>query len=186
MLVQRTGRGAHLHYSSRPSRSSAFLSPTPEQLLKKDIAYALVAAIRRGDEDDDPAVKMCVRPKATSVILVCQILADDDGADSNAPPVPRAALLSERFIRRVVTSLEADQIEERRLAAERVLRAINDGGSFSMMHTFVVHLQSTPPEHSPAVANLLQQLDLFVSHHIRCLMFLMTLVFFQFFSSRTL
>lgn len=39
---------------------------------------------------------------------------------------------------------------------------IRDGGSFSMMHTLLVHLQSAPPEHSPVVAGLLLQLDLLV------------------------
>nr|CAB3475651.1 unnamed protein product [Digitaria exilis] len=39
---------------------------------------------------------------------------------------------------------------------------IKDGGSFSMMHTLLVHLQSAPPEHSPVVAGLLLQLDLLV------------------------
>ncbi|CAO2199698.1 unnamed protein product [Urochloa humidicola] len=199
------------------------LSPTPEQLAEMDMAEALVSTIRRGDDDavDTAAVKMCVKPKAASVILLSQILADGGGADSDAPPVPRAALLSDRFIRSVAASLEAEQIEERmaamrillrciwedghcrssiadksssslgaildafhavgdadkndivrflyellklkkRSAAERVLRTIKEGGSFSMMHTLLVHLQSAPPEHSPVVAGLLLQLDLLV------------------------
>ncbi|CAO2161689.1 unnamed protein product [Urochloa humidicola] len=199
------------------------LSPTPEQLAEMDMAEALVSTIRRGDDADDPAaVKMCVKPKAASVILLSQILADGGGGDSDdTPPVPRAALLSDRFIRSVAASLEAEHIEERmaamrillrciwedghcrssiadksssslgavldafhavgdadkndivrflyellklkkRSAAERVLRTIKEGGSFSMMHTLLVHLQSAPPEHSPVVAGLLLQLDLLV------------------------
>ncbi|XP_025819459.1 putative E3 ubiquitin-protein ligase LIN [Panicum hallii] len=189
------------------------LSPTPEQLVEMDMAEALVSTIRRGDEDP---LKMCIKPKAASVILLSQVLIEG-GTDSSTSPVPRSALLSERFIRSVAASLEAGQVEERlaamrillrciwedghcrssiaeksslgavldafhavgdadkfdivrflyellklkkRSAAERVLRAIKDGGSFSMMHTLLVHLQSAPPEHSPVVAGLLLQLDL--------------------------
>ncbi|VAH59282.1 unnamed protein product [Triticum turgidum subsp. durum] len=51
---------------------------------------------------------------------------------------------------------------KRRSAAERVLRAIKEGSSFSMMHTLLVYLQSTTPEQSPVVAGLLLQLDLLV------------------------
>ncbi|CAL4959147.1 unnamed protein product [Urochloa decumbens] len=51
---------------------------------------------------------------------------------------------------------------KKRSAAERVLRTIKEGGSLSMMHTLLVHLQSAPPEHSPVVAGLLLQLDLLV------------------------
>ncbi|KAG2586001.1 hypothetical protein PVAP13_5NG002500 [Panicum virgatum] len=192
------------------------LAPTPEQLVEMDMAEALVSTIRRGDEDP---LKMCIKPKAASVILLSQVLAEG-GADSSTSPVPRSALLSERFIRSVAASLEAEQVEERlaamrillrciwedghcrssiadkssqlgavldafhavgdadkldivrflyellklkkRSAAERVLRAIKDGGSFSMMHTLLVYLQSAPPEHSPVVAGLLLQLDLLV------------------------
>ncbi|OEL31842.1 putative E3 ubiquitin-protein ligase LIN-1 [Dichanthelium oligosanthes] len=191
------------------------LSPTPEQLVEMDMAEALVSTIRRGDEDP---LKMCINPKAASVILLSQILVEG-GTDSSTSPVPRAALLSERFIRSVTVSLEAEQVEERlaamrillrciwedghcrssiieksslgavldafhavgdadkfdivrflyellklkkRSATERVLRAIKDGGSFSMMHTLLVYLQSAPPEHTPVVAGLLLQLDLLV------------------------
>ncbi|KAJ1281869.1 hypothetical protein BS78_03G006500 [Paspalum vaginatum] len=194
------------------------LAPTPEQLLDMDMAEALVSTVRRGDEDP---LKMCVSPKAASVILLSQILAaaDAGAADSSTAPVPRSALLSERFVRSVAASLEAEQVEERmaavrillrcvwedghcrsgiveksslgalldafhavgdadridtvrflyellklkkRSAAERLLRTIKDGGTFSMMHTLLVYLQSAPPEHSPVIAGLLLQLDLLV------------------------
>ncbi|XP_022682940.1 putative E3 ubiquitin-protein ligase LIN-1 [Setaria italica] len=197
------------------------LSPTPEQLVEMDMAEALVSTIRRGD-DEDPPLRMCIKPKAASVILLSQILAEaGTDRDSSTLPVPRSALLSERFVRSVAVSLEAEQVEERlaamrillrciwedghcrstiadkaslgavldafhavgdadkfdivrflyellklkkyaRSAAERVLRTIKDGGSFSRMHTLLVHLQSAPPEHSPVVAGLLLQLDLLV------------------------
>ncbi|CAD6240689.1 unnamed protein product [Miscanthus lutarioriparius] len=194
------------------------LTPAPEQLVEMDLAEALVATIRRGG-DEDP-LKMCVSPKAASVILLSQILVEAAGAeDSSTSPVPRSALLSERFIRSLAASLEAEPVEERlaamrillrciwedghcrssiaekaslgavldafhvvgdadkmdivrflyellklkkRSAAERLLRTIKEGSSFSMMHTLLVYLQSVPPEHSPVVAGLLLQLDLLV------------------------
>ncbi|CAD6233636.1 unnamed protein product [Miscanthus lutarioriparius] len=187
-------------------------------LVEMDLAEALVTTIRRG-EDEDP-LKMCVSPKAASVILLGQILVEAAGAaDSSTSPVPRSALLSERFIRSLAASLEAEPVEERlaamrillrciwedghcrssiaekaslgavldafhavgdadkidivrflyellklkkRSAPERLLRTIKEGGSFSMMHTLLVYLQSAPPEHSPVVAGLLLQLDLLV------------------------
>ncbi|TVU22994.1 hypothetical protein EJB05_32719, partial [Eragrostis curvula] len=99
------------------------LSPTPEQLAEMDMADALVSAIRR--EQDDP-LKMCVKPKAASVILLSQLLvyfelADaSDSSSSAAAPVPRAALLSER--------LEADLVDERLAAVRILLRCIAEDG----------------------------------------------------------
>ena len=99
------------------------LAPTPEQLVEMDMAEALVSTIRRGDEDP---LRMCIKPKAASVILLSQVLSEEGGGgtdrdrDSSTAPVPRSALLSERFIRSVAASLEAEQVEER-LAAMRIL-----------------------------------------------------------------
>ncbi|PNT70211.1 hypothetical protein BRADI_2g07750v3 [Brachypodium distachyon] len=193
------------------------LSPSVEQLVEMDMADALVSAVRRGDEDP---LDMCVKPKAASVILLSQILSEEAAGDrDSSQPVPRSALVSERFVRSTVMVLEAEQVEvrvaamrillrcvaedghcrgsiveklslgavldafhvvgdadkfdivrflselvklKRRSAAERVLRAIKEGGSFSMMHTLLVYLQSTTPEQSPVVAGLLLQLDLLV------------------------
>jgi len=100
------------------------LSPTPEQLVEMDMAEALVSTIRRSDED---ALKMCIKPKAASVILLSQVLAEG-GADSSTSPVPRSALLSERFIRSVAASLEAEQVEERLAAMRILLRCIWEDG----------------------------------------------------------
>ena len=100
------------------------LSPTPEQLVEMDMAEALVSTIRRGDEDP---LRMCIKPKAASVILLSQVLAEEGGGgtdrdrDSSTAPVPRSALLSERFIRSVAASLGAEQVLDERLAAMRIL-----------------------------------------------------------------
>ena len=100
------------------------LSPTPEQLVEMDMAEALVSTIRRGDEDP---LKMCIKPKAASVILLSQVLSEEGGGgtdrdrDSSTAPVPRSALLSERFIRSVAASLGAEQVLDERLAAMRIL-----------------------------------------------------------------
>uniref|UniRef100_A0A0E0JFY7 RING-type E3 ubiquitin transferase n=1 Tax=Oryza punctata TaxID=4537 RepID=A0A0E0JFY7_ORYPU len=191
------------------------LSPSPEQLVEMDMADALVSTIRRAD---DGAINMCVKPKAASVILLSQILLEG-GRDSSSPAVPKSALVSERFVRSVAASLEAEQVEERvaavrillrcvaedghcrnsivensalaavldafhvvgdgdkfdivrllsellklkrRSVADRLLRAIKEASSFSMMHTLLVYLQSATPEQSPVVAGLLLQLDLLV------------------------
>uniref|UniRef100_A0A0E0BZG5 RING-type E3 ubiquitin transferase n=2 Tax=Oryza meridionalis TaxID=40149 RepID=A0A0E0BZG5_9ORYZ len=105
------------------------LSPSPEQLVEMDMADALVATIRRGGGDDDggAVVKMCVKPKAASVILLSQILVDG-GRDSSSPAVPRSALVSERFIRSVAASLEAEQVEERVAAVRILLRCVAEDG----------------------------------------------------------
>ncbi|KAI5006129.1 hypothetical protein ZWY2020_033372 [Hordeum vulgare] len=193
------------------------LSPSVEQLVEMDMGEALVATIRRADEAD--ALNMCVKPKSASVILLSQILSESGVGRESTPPVPRSALVSERFVRSTALVLEAEQVEVRvaamrilmrcvgedghcrssiveklavgavldafhvvgdadkfeivrflsellklrkRSAAERVLRAIKEGSSFSMMHTLLVYLQSTTPEQTPVVAGLLLQLDLLV------------------------
>ena len=100
------------------------LAPTPEQLVEMDMAKALVSTIRRGDEDP---LRMGINPKAASVILLSQVLAEEGGGgtdrdrDSSTAPVPRSALLSERFIRSVAASLGAEQVLDERLAAMRIL-----------------------------------------------------------------
>ncbi|KAF0917346.1 hypothetical protein E2562_017519 [Oryza meyeriana var. granulata] len=99
------------------------LSPSPEQLVEMDMADELVSTIRRGD---DGAVKMCVKPKAASVILLSQVLLEG-GRDSSSP-VAKSALVSERFIRSVAASLEAEQVEERIAAVRILLRCITEDG----------------------------------------------------------
>ena len=70
---------------------------------------------------------MGINPKAASVILLSQVLAEEGGGgtdrdrDSSTAPVPRSALLSERFIRSVAASLGAEQVLDERLAAMRIL-----------------------------------------------------------------
>uniref|UniRef100_A0A0E0FIZ5 RING-type E3 ubiquitin transferase n=1 Tax=Oryza nivara TaxID=4536 RepID=A0A0E0FIZ5_ORYNI len=105
------------------------LSPSPEQLVEMDMADALVATIRRGGGDDDggAVVKMCVKPKAASVILLSQILVEG-GRDSSSPAVAKSALVSERFIRSVAASLEAEQVEERVAAVRILLRCVAEDG----------------------------------------------------------
>jgi hypothetical protein len=104
------------------------LSPTPEQLVEMDMAEALVSTIRRAD-DEDPPLRMCIKPKAASVILLSQILAEAGAdRDSSTSPVPRSALLSERFVRSVAVSLEAEQVEERLAAMRILLRCIWEDG----------------------------------------------------------
>ncbi|XP_039847040.1 uncharacterized protein LOC120706449 [Panicum virgatum] len=88
------------------------------------MAKALVSTIRRGDEDP---LRMGINPKAASVILLSQVLAEEGGGgtdrdrDSSMAPVPRSALLSERFIRSVAASLGVEQVLNERLAAMRIL-----------------------------------------------------------------
>ncbi|WOL08341.1 E3 ubiquitin-protein ligase [Canna indica] len=48
----------------------------------------------------------------------------------------------------------------RRLSNEQLLRVIKGGGTFSMMHTLLVYLQTALMDQSPIVAGLLLQLDL--------------------------
>ena len=56
-----------------------------------------------------------------------QVLTEEGGGgtdrdrDSSTAPVPRSALLSERFIRSVAASLGAEQVLDERLAAMRIL-----------------------------------------------------------------
>ena len=75
-----------------------------------------------------------INPKAASVILLSQVLAEEGGGgtdrdrDSSTAPVPRSALLSERFIRSVAASLEAEQVEERLAAMRILLRCIWEDG----------------------------------------------------------
>lgn len=99
------------------------LSPSPEQLIEMDMADALVSTIRQGDED---ALKMCVKPKAASVILLSQIIGE--GGRGSKSLVPRSALVSERFVRSVAVSLEAEQVEERVAAVRILLRCIGEDG----------------------------------------------------------
>jgi hypothetical protein len=102
------------------------LSPTVEQLVEMDMAEALVAAIRRVEEED--AVNMCVKPKAASVILLSQILSEAGVGVDNTTPVPRSALVSERFVRSTALVLDAEQVEVRVAGMRILLRCIAEDG----------------------------------------------------------
>lgn len=102
------------------------LSPSVEQLVEMDMADALVSAVRRGDEDP---LDMCVKPKAASVILLSQILSEEAAGDrDSSQPVPRSALVSERFVRSTVMVLEAEQVEVRVAAMRILLRCVAEDG----------------------------------------------------------
>lgn len=132
------------------------LAPSPEQLLDMDMADDLVNAIRRqhDDEADTPtsAVKMCVKPKAASVLLLSQllvVLADDvDDSSSAAAVVPRAALLSDKFIRGVLSSLESDMVDEKLAAVRILLKCIGEDG----------HCRSSIADKAAASSSLLSAL----------------------------
>uniref|UniRef100_A0A0D9UYS1 RING-type E3 ubiquitin transferase n=1 Tax=Leersia perrieri TaxID=77586 RepID=A0A0D9UYS1_9ORYZ len=106
------------------------LSPSPEQLVEMDMADALVSTVRRagGDGDGDDVVKMCVKPKTAAVILLSRILVDGDRNGSSPGAVAKSALVSERFVRSVAASLEAEEVEEKVAAVRILLRCVAEDG----------------------------------------------------------
>ncbi|XXG48025.1 hypothetical protein AAC387_Pa02g2572 [Persea americana] len=99
------------------------LKPSWTNLVEMDMVESLLMVIKRKEEDP---IKMCLKPKTASVLLLAHILRGID--EDNVPMVARA-VVSERAVESVVGSLEADWVEERIASVGILLRCIEVDGN---------------------------------------------------------
>ncbi|XP_042429376.1 putative E3 ubiquitin-protein ligase LIN isoform X1 [Zingiber officinale] len=107
------------------------------------------------------------RIAATGIVLKCM---GEDGRSRKliaervqlAPVLESFAIVNDMERFQIICFLFELAKLSRRLSNEKVLQAIKGGGAFSMMHSLLIYLQTTPMEQSPVVAGLLLQLDLLV------------------------
>ncbi|KAI3714645.1 hypothetical protein L6452_21603 [Arctium lappa] len=98
------------------------LKPSISSFLQMDMANVLLNVVQK---KEDEFLKMCVKPKAASVLLLGQIIAsEDDGAVSEVV----RSLISGKTIECVVRSLHSDWTDERIAAVRILLRCIQEDG----------------------------------------------------------
>ncbi|KAI3701448.1 hypothetical protein L6452_26532 [Arctium lappa] len=99
------------------------LRPSTASLVQMDMADSLLSVVNKRE---DEFFKMCIKPKAASVILLGRIVAsgDDDGAVFEV--IKR--VISGKVIERIIDSLESDWTEERITAICILLRCMQEDG----------------------------------------------------------
>nr|KAJ0203061.1 hypothetical protein LSAT_V11C500282180 [Lactuca sativa] len=98
------------------------LRPSITIFLQMDMANSLLSVVQKRE---DEFVKMCVKPKAASVLLLAQIIEnEDDGAVSEVIK----SLVSGKAIEGIIRSLESEWKEERIASVRILLRCIHEDG----------------------------------------------------------
>ncbi|XP_071689321.1 putative E3 ubiquitin-protein ligase LIN-1 [Rutidosis leptorrhynchoides] len=98
------------------------LKPSISTFLITDIANELLTVIQKRE---DEFLKMCMKPKSASVLLLAQILENED---DNAILEVIRSLVSSKAIESIIKSVESESIEERIAVLRILLRCIHDDG----------------------------------------------------------
>ncbi|PWA97194.1 regulatory associated protein of TOR, Zinc finger, RING/FYVE/PHD-type [Artemisia annua] len=98
------------------------LKPSISTFLEMDMADSLLSVVQKRE---DEFLKMCMRPKEASVVLLAQIIENDDGG---VVLEIIKSLVSSKAIESIIKSLESDSKEERIAAMKILLRCIQEDG----------------------------------------------------------
>ncbi|KAM7519314.1 hypothetical protein LguiB_018276 [Lonicera macranthoides] len=98
------------------------LRPLTTTLLEMDVVDLLLTIIRRNEDD---TIKMCMKAKTASVLLLGQILKSED--KSTVSEITKR-VFSAKVIENIVRSLEAGMVEERIAAVGILLRCMEEDG----------------------------------------------------------
>ena len=98
------------------------LRPSTVSLADMDMVNSLIKVIKKKEED---LLKMCLKPKTASVLLLGQILGSRE--ESIGSSIANT-LISEKAIESIVGSLEAEWAEERIAAVGILLRCMQEDG----------------------------------------------------------
>ncbi|KAI3790166.1 hypothetical protein L2E82_02999 [Cichorium intybus] len=122
------------------------LRPSITVFLEMDMANSLLSVVQKRD---DEFVKMCVKPKAASMLLLAQIIGNDDnGAVSEVIK----SLISGKAIGFVTRSLESEWKEERIAAVRILLRCMQKDGKCR-------HVVADKAELAPVLESFLEAND---------------------------
>ncbi|XVE98142.1 hypothetical protein REPUB_Repub03eG0079900 [Reevesia pubescens] len=98
------------------------LRPSTTALVEMDVVESLLAIIK---ERDDELLKMCLKPKTASVLLLRQILQSNE---ENVASSIISTIVSSKVIESIVGSLEAERAVERIAAVSILRRCIQEEG----------------------------------------------------------
>ncbi|KAG8367387.1 hypothetical protein BUALT_Bualt16G0066700 [Buddleja alternifolia] len=101
------------------------LRPSALSLVEMDIADYLLEMLSNKEDNDDDLVKMCVKPKTASVIMLGHILRSS--SEASLEDIVKK-IVSTKAIEKIVVSLRAEQIEEKVAAMSILLRCILEDG----------------------------------------------------------
>ncbi|XP_059634944.1 putative E3 ubiquitin-protein ligase LIN [Cornus florida] len=98
------------------------LRPSTMSLVEMDMVDSLLMVISKKEND---LLKMCMKPKTASVLLLGQILGSAE--ESTVTEIVRS-VISEKVVESIVNSLEAEWAEERIAAVGILLRCMQEDG----------------------------------------------------------
>ncbi|KAI3775527.1 hypothetical protein L1987_50106 [Smallanthus sonchifolius] len=99
------------------------LRPSISTFLQMDMVNKLLIVVQKRE---DEFLKMCMNPKAASVILLAQIIKNDD--DNGAGLEVIKSIISGKAIECIIKCLELESTEERIAAMKILLRCIQEDG----------------------------------------------------------
>ncbi|KAM7509539.1 hypothetical protein LguiA_019992 [Lonicera macranthoides] len=99
------------------------LRPSTISLVEMEVLDSFLGVIRNKEDD---VLKMCVKPKTASVLLLGQILGD---AEENSLSELVSTVIEAKAIENIVRSLEAEWVEERIAAVGILLRCMQEDGN---------------------------------------------------------
>ncbi|KAJ0698572.1 putative U box domain, armadillo-like helical, Zinc finger, RING/FYVE/PHD-type [Helianthus annuus] len=100
------------------------LRPSISTFLQMDIANKLLTVVQKREDEFS---KMCMNPKAASVILLAQVIENDDD-DNGAVLEVVKSIVSGKGIECIIKCLELEYTEERVAAMKILLRCIQEDG----------------------------------------------------------
>ncbi|KAL9993472.1 putative U box domain, armadillo-like helical, Zinc finger, RING/FYVE/PHD-type [Helianthus debilis subsp. tardiflorus] len=99
------------------------LRPSISTFLQMDMANKLLTVVQKREDEFS---KMCMNPKAASVILLAQVIENDD--DNGAVLEVIKSIISGKAIECIIKCLELEYTEERVAAMKILLRCIQEDG----------------------------------------------------------
>ncbi|KAF3783976.1 putative E3 ubiquitin-protein ligase [Nymphaea thermarum] len=116
----------------------SLLRPSWASLVAMDLIHSLLAVVKAAVQEGSEQPRMYLRPKTAAILLLMEILKGDDG---NVHKVG-GAVIAEKALENVVSSLESDRTEERIAAIRILLNCIKEKGSCRRIIADKVNLSS--------------------------------------------
>ncbi|XP_031485359.1 putative E3 ubiquitin-protein ligase LIN isoform X2 [Nymphaea colorata] len=116
----------------------SLLRPSWASLVAMDLIHSLLAVVKAAVQEGSEQPRMYLRPKTAAILLLMEVLKGDDG---NVHKVG-GAVIAEKALENVVSSLESDRTEERIAAIRILLNCIKEKGSCRRIIADKVNLSS--------------------------------------------
>ncbi|CAN6456547.1 unnamed protein product [Victoria cruziana] len=116
----------------------SLLRPSWASLVATDLTHSLLAVVKTAVQEINEQPRMYLRPKTAAILLLMKILEGDDGNVHNVG----GAVIAEKALENVVSSVESDKIQERTAAIRILLNCIKEKGSCRNIIADKVNLSS--------------------------------------------